>query len=131
MRLPGFTGRVVWLVQAMLVLAGLTYVLHATVHSWPTAVFMGGFIAVLGTELRMIYLARTKKDRTARWPLLIAAAGVFAAVFMMSRDPQPFLTTGYVDIAAAVAAWGGYLVIRAQAGRAAKPAPREHEDTPA
>src|SRR6266404_2006256 len=88
MRLPGFTGRLAWFVQAMLVLAGFIYVLHATVHSWPTAVFMGGFIAVLGTEARMIYLVRVRKDRTARWPLVIAAAGVFAAVFMMSRDPR-------------------------------------------
>jgi hypothetical protein len=127
----GLTGRLARLVQAMLVLGGFIYVLQATVHSWSTALFMGGFLAVLGTGGRMIYLVRMKKDRAARWPLFIAAAGVFAAVIMMSHDPQPLLATGCVDIGAPVAAWSIYLVIHTLAGGSATRASSEREDTPA
>jgi hypothetical protein len=127
----GLTGRLAWLVQAMLVLGGLTYVVQATVHSWPAALFMGGFLAVLGTGGCMIYLVRLKKDRAARWPLFIAAVGVFAGVIMMSHDPQPLLATGCVDIGASVAAWSVYRVIRALAAGSATRASSERQDTPA
>ena len=134
---PGFTSRAgsFVLVQAILVLAGLLYVyvyaLKAPVHAWPAAVFTGGFIAVLGTQVRMTYLVRVKRDRAALWPLFIALAGVVAAVIMMSRAaPQPLLAAGCVGIAATVAAWSVRLVIRALSASAAKPASSERKDTP-
>jgi hypothetical protein len=115
----------------MLFLAGLTYALFATVHSWSTAVFMGGLIAILGTAVSMIYLWRAKKSRAARWPSFIVAAGWFATMIMLSRDPQPLLATGCVYIATAAAAWGVYLLITHIPAGTAKRVSTEREDATA